>query len=104
MDLISHLVFVCASDSENSKIALDLPLSIFLLAIHLSLDHISQPQELRHKGGLWPGPHFCWRACTDDLTVVQDQNSICNCEGFLLIVSDIDGGNICLTQNGAQLV
>src|SRR5687767_3378935 len=104
MDLISHLVFVRASDIEDSNTALHCPLIIFLLSTYLPLDHISQPQELCNKGGLWHCPHFCWCACADDPSVVQDQNSIGNGEGFLLIVSDINGWNICLMQNGAQLI
>src|SRR5829696_8572781 len=99
MDLISHLVFVRAADIEDSNTALHRPLIIFLLSTYFPLDHISQPHELRHKGRLWHCPHFRWCARADDPSVVQDQNTISNGEGFLLIVSYINGGNICLMQN-----
>ncbi len=49
-------------------------------------------------------PNIGGRSVADDLAVVQQQNSVCNRKGFIMIMRDVNSGDFCLMQNVAQFI
>src|SRR5690348_17074858 len=102
MNTFADFVPMFAADREDSKATFHFPFPLFhpfarahivpmplrkgVLSYYLSLKNIPQPQKARHKGELRICPHFCRRAIAEDFTVKQNQHSICNRKGFLLVV------------------
>ena len=83
-------MFVFAIQGEYAEICFD-----FLCQSNHAFDDIAHPQHPRRPCGVGIRPHFIGCAVADDLAVVQEENSVSDGEGFILVVCDIDRGDFC---------
>src|SRR6187549_2876831 len=76
----------------------------FACRSHTPLNDISNREELRRPCRAWIIPNLFRSPFPNDIAIMQQQNTICDGEGLLLVMGYIDRRDPCLLQNIAQFV